>query len=250
MIFVKWPAVVIASNLLIGVGGASAPFTAKMSIILPINRRVTKEMQIIRETIDTIDYYNKNSTDFITAYDAVDMSAFHAVLQKNLPPRSKILDVGFGSGRDLFYLRKNGFSVWGVDPSEKFVMNVKKRFMDISEHFFISSLPHLEMPVKYQSFFDAIILVAVWMHLPKEEYSASIKRLRNLLKPNGIIVLSYSITERQEEEMRFFEQVNGGELQEIFGDLGFSKVNSTTNADALNDREIVWATEVYLYDQF
>lgn len=39
------------------------------------------------------------------------MSTFYDIFIKNLKPDSKILDIGFGSGRDLAYADFNSFSV-------------------------------------------------------------------------------------------------------------------------------------------
>jgi len=198
----------------------------------------------------TIDYYDQNSDSLINDYDDADMSSFYIFLKKHLPPQSNVLDIGFGSGRDLFYLKERGFHVWGVEASEKFVSKAKKRFHDISERFITSSLPYLELSKTYQNFFDVIISVAVWMHLPKETHTASILSLRNLLKPKGKIILSYSITKRHEQEMRFFEQIDRKILKKDFNKLGFTLIDSTTNTDGLRNRNIIWVTEVYRYDQF
>ena len=202
--------------------------------------------KILTSTIDT---YEQRSSDFIEAYDHADMSDFYRLLDRELSQGSDILDIGFGSGRDIYYLKEKGFNIWGVDPSNKFVSNAKKRFPNISDHFFTGRLPELNIPAKYQGFFDAILLVAVWMHLPKETYISSIESIKSLLKIGGKIILSYSTGSREKDE-RFFEQIDPKELQDIFLNAGFSKVSSMMNKDGLDERDIVWITEVYRYDKF
>ena len=51
------------------------------------------------ETI-TLQYYDKNATQFCEETQDVDMSACHHYFEKYLPGTGKILDLGCGSGRD------------------------------------------------------------------------------------------------------------------------------------------------------
>jgi len=197
----------------------------------------------------TITYYDNAADNLISSYETADMSELHTFLLENLPTKSKILDIGFGSGRDLAFLRDNGFNVWGVDPVQKFVDHAKKRFPDISDHFFKASLPHLYISRDLQCTFDSIILVAVWMHLPKSLYEDSIKSLCSLLKAQGKIILSYSITPRKGETERYFENVDSDLLQTLFKEYGCIKVSTITNRDGLREREIIWVTEAYSYDK-
>lgn len=57
----------------------------------------------------TQQFYEKNSRDLIARYDSADMSALHQLLVKHIPPKSKVIDIGFGSGRDLAFLRLQGY---------------------------------------------------------------------------------------------------------------------------------------------
>jgi len=198
---------------------------------------------------NTISYYDNTAHNLIVSYETADMSELHTFLLENLPAKSKVLDIGFGSGRDLAFLRDNGFDIWGIDPAQKFVDHARKRFPDISDHFFKASLPHLDIPKELQHTFDSIILVAVWMHLPKSLYEDSIKSLCSPLKPQGKIILSYSITSRTGETERYFENVDSDLLQTLFKEYGYIKVSTITNKDGLGEREITWVTEAYNYDK-
>ncbi len=197
----------------------------------------------------TISYYDNEADNLISAYETANMSELHTFLLSNLSPKSKVLDIGFGSGRDLAFLKNNDFDIWGIDPSQKFVDHAKERFSDISDHFFKASLPNFDILKELQHSFDNIILIAVWMHLPKETYAASIRSLTSLLKPQGKIILSYSITPRIGETERFFENIDSDLLQTLFGEYGCIKVSTTKNKDGLGEREITWVTEVYSYDK-
>jgi len=198
----------------------------------------------------TTSYYNRSANNLIPAYETADMSELHAFLLSNLSPQSKVLDMGFGSGRDLAFLQDNGFNIWGIDPSQQFVDHAKERFSDITDHFLKASLPDLDISQELLHSFDSVILIAVWMHLPKEIYGDAIKSLCSLLKPYGKVILSYSITPRTGETERFFENVDSDLLQTLFEKHGCTKVATTTNKDGLGEREITWVTEAYSYDKF
>lgn len=198
----------------------------------------------------TIRYYNQAAQILIPGYDSAKMSTFYNILLKNITPGSKILDIGFGSGRDLAFLKDKGYQIWGVDPSHKFVDHAKKRFYDISNHFFTTSLPDLNLPEELKHSFDCIILIAVWMHLPKSTYGSSIHSLCSFLKAGGKVVVSYSITPREEVSDRYFENIDATLLQSLFEKYGFKQISKNTNKDGLGKREIAWVTEVYSYDKF
>ena len=198
----------------------------------------------------TASYYDTNSNKLIASYETANMSKLYSFLLSHITLKSNVLDIGFGSGRDLSFLQKNGFDIWGIDPSQKFVDHAKERFSNISDHFFKASLPNLNIPKKLQHSFDSIILIAVWMHLPKEMYADSIKSLCSLLMPHGKVILSYSITQRIGETERYFENVDSDLLQTLFEEHGCTKMNTVTNKDGLGKREITWVTEAYSYDKF
>ena len=196
----------------------------------------------------TINFYHKSADELITRYESADMSVLHRTILDHLDKRSKLLDIGFGSGRDLAFLRENGFDIWGADPSEKFVEHAQRRFPDITNHFFCAALPKLELPGDLNRSFDAIILIAVWMHLPQTTYEDTIRSLCTFLKPGGTLILSYSITQRNEKSERYFEDIDRERLKNLFQNFRFKQIAEHTNADGLNKREIKWVTEVYKYD--
>jgi len=197
----------------------------------------------------TISYYDNAVDNLIPSYETANMSRLHTFLLAHLSPQSKVLDIGFGSGRDLAFLKNNNFDIWGIDPAQKFVDHAKKRFPNISDHFFTTSLPNLDIPKELLHTFDSIILIAVWMHLPKDVYKQAIKSLCTLLKPTGKIILSYSVTPRTGETERFFEHVDSNMLQTLFERHGYTKVDTIKNKDGLGEREIIWVTEAYSYDK-
>lgn len=197
----------------------------------------------------TTNYYDREANTLVAAYDAAEMSELHQILLSTLNPKSKIMDIGFGSGRDLSFLKEHGFDVWGIDASKEFIALARERFSDVSDHFYCAELPHLKVSKGIGHSFDAVILIAVWMHLPLSVYAESIKQICSLLQLSGKVVVSYSITPRIGETERYFENVDGILMEKLFKMNGCNKVYQSTNEDGLQSRSIIWKTEVYSYDK-
>jgi len=207
-------------------------------------------MKSLEEKIQaTTNFYNKSINSLYLEYEQANMSPLHQLLEANLSPHLQVLDIGFGSGRDLNFLQKHGVDIWGVDPSLEFVKKAKQRFINNEDHFIVGSLPNFNLPIEFNKKFNVIILVAVWMHIPIELYEASIREVCSLLKQKAKVIISYSITPRIGESERFFEDVDRKLLQNLFEKYGCKKLMEATNGDGLNERSIVWKTEVYQNDQ-
>jgi len=56
----------------------------------------------------TLKFYESNVGILSERYESADMIMLHNQLLKYIPAKSKVIDIGFGSGRDLAYLRSNG----------------------------------------------------------------------------------------------------------------------------------------------
>ena len=195
----------------------------------------------------TTDIYNKNVTEFINRYDNADMSSLHQLLLEQIKKDSTVLDIGFGSGRDLQFLKNNGYDIWGIDPSEKFVRNVQKRFPDISNHFIQSSVPFSVEQPPFPIKFNAIITIAMWMHLKREQYEDVVKSIVSVAKDNATIIISYSEGNRSDDE-RYFEDVDLDYLIQIFQQYNFRLVETITTNDRLNRDTLTWTTVIFKHD--
>jgi 2-polyprenyl-3-methyl-5-hydroxy-6-metoxy-1,4-benzoquinol methylase len=63
------------------------------------------------------DYYQENYKAYHEKTFSIDPSSFLEPLAGRLPPEAFIMDVGCGSGRDLQWMKKQGFEVVGFDQS-------------------------------------------------------------------------------------------------------------------------------------
>jgi len=97
----------------------------------------------------------------------------------------KILDWGCGNGR--FYPLFKDCLYYGVDISEKLINLAKQKYPSA-----IFSLLHSPLSLPFDNnFFDEIICLAVFHHIPSQEFRQQfLQEAWRVLKPNGIMLLT------------------------------------------------------------
>ena len=74
-------------------------------------------------------YYEINADRYINDTKDCDMNIQYQFFLKYLKKEDgKILDVGFGSGRDMDYFYRLGYEVEGVDPTKAFIDLLKDKY--------------------------------------------------------------------------------------------------------------------------
>jgi 2-polyprenyl-3-methyl-5-hydroxy-6-metoxy-1,4-benzoquinol methylase len=68
----------------------------------------------------TIQYYKDNAGNYVKQTVNADMGGTYVDFLAYIPQGGRILDVGFGSGRDLAYFSKQGYLAHGIDLVEEF----------------------------------------------------------------------------------------------------------------------------------
>src|ERR1700689_242900 len=100
----------------------------------------------------------------------------------------RVLDVGFGSGRDMEALRMAGFDVVGFDPSSAMVAEAQAAYPALS-----GRIEHAGLPIPTgMGPFGGILCAAVLMHVPAENWFDAIFSIRKNLEPGGRTVVSVS----------------------------------------------------------
>jgi SAM-dependent methyltransferase len=195
------------------------------------------ELEIIKKTLN---YYDKNFHLLLKRYEKADMKEIQDFMLKFVDKKDFILELGFGSGREINFLLKNEFeNVYGIDGCEKFVEMARQRFS--SGNFYFSVLPEINLPKNIK--FDFVYSIAVWMHLPTEMYEKSVDNIISLLNKKGKVLISFSLGERKEKE-RYFQKVDEELLEKLFEKNNMRKIDEIVTVDALN-RGVKWKSVVY-----
>ena len=98
-------------------------------------------------------------------------------------------DIGCGSGREVAWLNANGFSATGFDASDGLLKEACQRYPGLK-------FKHAELPeLRGVGTFDNVLCETVIMHLDRKQIAASVRRLLDIVKPSGILYLSWRVTE-------------------------------------------------------
>lgn len=119
----------------------------------------------------------------------------YALLVRHFVPGGRTIDVGCGNGRDAAWLARQGFDVAGYDASPALVALARKTFPWVTFH--VDRLPLMESVTTQ---FDNVICETVLMHLPADEVAQAADRLWTLVRPGGVLYVSWRVT--QGEDLR------------------------------------------------
>ena len=59
-------------------------------------------------------------------FGQIDIYLFDQILRGNISPRMRVVDAGCGGGRNIQYLLREGYEVFGVDVSAEAVAAVRR----------------------------------------------------------------------------------------------------------------------------
>jgi SAM-dependent methyltransferase len=177
--------------------------------------------------LETIVYYSKNAHTVAERYESV-ISSLSDSFEEAFKPKSKLLDIGCGSGRDLALLSSLGHKCFGVDATPEFVVLSQSLHPELKGKVLQAALPNFEPP--FGGDFDGVLCSAVLMHIAESElvlYSVPSKRLD-------------VVTENRDANGRLFVPDQSDRLQKIFEQLGFSLISKWNNTDSLGRDSVEW----------
>lgn len=102
----------------------------------------------------------------------------------------RILDLGCGSGRNLVYLAKQGFNVYGIDIAKSGIKITKDwlKNENLKGNLKIGDM-YQRLPYS-NNFFDAIISIQTLHHGKINKIRKLIKEMERILKPNGLVFIT------------------------------------------------------------
>jgi len=140
----------------------------------------------------TIETYTTAASDFAAEWRAQPVPTdMYKLLRQFFVPGGKTADIGCGAGRDVAWLNDNGFPTVGYDAS--------RGLLDQAVAFF----PHLEFKRAVlpkldeieDGTFDNVLCETVIMHLPPVQIGDACVRLLDILKPGGVLYLTWRVSE-------------------------------------------------------
>lgn len=178
-------------------------------------------------------FYNTHAETYFKQTVQVDSSPFLSPLTKHLKPRATIMDIGCGSGRDILWLKKKGFSCLGLEKSPNLAALARKHTKtEIMEaDFELFDFSKLNM--------DAILLIGALVHVPKEKFPPVFKHLLHALEPKGLVLITMKQGKGSQPNTdgRLFYLWEKPQLERVFKELNLICLDYSTQSSQIRESD-------------
>lgn len=184
----------------------------------------------------TINFYDAHAKSYFDATIDVDMSECHKRFVKYLHSGDSIIDIGFGSGRDIKCFLECGFEVDGIDASiEMCKLALEYTGADVK----CCTIQDWKPKKRYSGIWANASLV----HLSKEDFEDFFRKAKMCLKESGVIYFSLKngIDYERDDKGRYFLNLSVDDIDNILNTiLGDVEVERWETEDKLSRQEINW----------
>ena len=150
----------------------------------------------------------------------IDVYLFDQLLRGHIVQGMKVLDAGCGAGRNLVFLMRAGFEVWGVDESPEMIARVRQLAASIAprleaDRFRVERVEAMSLE---NGSMDVVISSAV-LHFARDErhWHAMVREMWRVLAPGGILFVRLATTVGQPRP----QPLGGGRYVQPDGDTRF-----------------------------
>jgi SAM-dependent methyltransferase len=202
----------------------------------------------------TVEYYDRNAGLCGTRYESGDMSHLDHLLLRHLPETgARVLELGCGSGREAAFLLQSGYDVHGVDASEGMIAEALRRHPELAGRLSRDAVPLPESSRLLSETFNAVLAIALLMHVPDSELFETILQWKRMLRPFGVVFVSVSTgrsvgEDSRGQEGRLFRERPAEQLQLLFERLGFRLAARYQIPDPLR-AGLLWSSLVFQLDE-
>jgi SAM-dependent methyltransferase len=131
-----------------------------------------------------------NGTSLQAQFGQIDIYVFDQLLRGNIQPGMRILDAGCGGGRNLVYLLREGYEVFGLDANGAAIANVRRMAKTLApnlpeNNFQVGVIETMPFP---DNFADVAICNSV-LHFARDDahFNAMLRELWRVLRPGGLL---------------------------------------------------------------
>jgi len=128
-------------------------------------------------------------TDLERQFGQIDIYLFDQLLRGRIAPGMRILDAGCGHGRNLVYLLREGYQVFGVDSDARAIDAVRRLARSLApalpaDNFRVEAVEAMSFP---DAFADVALSSAV-LHFARDDdrFEAMLRGTWRILKPGGL----------------------------------------------------------------
>ena len=143
--------------------------------------------------------------DLREQFGQIDIYLFDQLLRGRITPGIRIVDAGCGSGRNIVYLLRNGYEVFGVDADPNAVASVRSVAAALAPNlpagnFRVEAIETMTFP---DAFADVVLSNAV-LHFARDDdqFAAMVNEMWRLLRRGGLLFCRLASTIGMEERMQ------------------------------------------------
>ncbi len=129
-------------------------------------------------------------TQLAEQFGSIDIYLFDQLLRGNIAPGMRVLDAGCGGGRNLVYLLREGYEVFGVDANPEAVQYVRSLAAALAprlgaKNFRVEAIETMSFP---DAFADVVLSNSV-LHFASgdEQFGAMLQQMWRVLRPGGLL---------------------------------------------------------------
>lgn len=179
-------------------------------------------------------YYSEHNNEYIENTKNADMSNLYEFFEKYLSKDSKkIMDLGFGSGRDSLYFKSKGYDVLAIDSTLEFCEYGKQIGLNVR----CIKAEDLD----YNNEFNGIWACASLLHVSSKDLNKVFNKCYKALKSDGIMYASFKYGSFNGiRDGRQFLDLNEELILNYIIDSGFKLIETKITFDVRPNRDDKW----------
>jgi len=144
-------------------------------------------------------------SDLQDQFGGIDIYLFDQLLRGRLVPGMRVFDAGCGSGRNLVYLLRSGYQVFGIDADPGSIRTVQLLAARLApelppDNFRVEILEQISFP---EGFADVVLSSAV-LHFARDDaqFDAMLRSTWKVLRPGGLLFCRLASSIGMEQQVR------------------------------------------------
>jgi tellurite methyltransferase len=144
-------------------------------------------------------------SDLQEQFGPIDIYLFDQLLRGRIAPGMRVFDAGCGSGRNLVYLLREGYEVFGVDADAQAVASVRRLAASLApalpaNNFRVESIEQMSFP----SGLAEVAIGSAVLHFARDDdqFQAMLRGMWRVLKPGGLFFCRLASSIGMERQVR------------------------------------------------
>jgi tellurite methyltransferase len=140
-----------------------------------------------------------------TQFGEIDIYLFDQLLRGRLQPGMRVVDAGCGGGRNLVYLLRAGYEVFGADTDPDAIRSVRALASTLAprlpaENFRVEPIERMTFP----SAFADVVIGSALLHFARDtpQFDAMVAGMWRVLKPGGLLFARMASSIGMEDRVR------------------------------------------------